>query len=183
MKVVKPKKCKVCRELFTPNYSSFQKTCGITCAKEEGKQIVEKERAKAWTKEKKEWSDKLMTLSDHIQLCQKVFNTFIRIRDKGKPCISSGRPLITKYDAGHYYSCGAYPNLRFHEDNCHGQSVHDNRDKHGNLIEYRERLIERIGMDSFLTLEAMKQIPRNYSIPEIKELTAHYRAKIKELQK
>lgn len=153
------------------------------CIAAHGKKLVNKERAKAWTKEKKEWSEKLMTLSDHIQLCQKVFNTYIRLRDKGKPCISSGRPLIAKYDAGHYYSCGAYPNLRFNEDNCHGQSVHDNRDKHGNLIEYRERLIERIGMERFLTLEAMKNISRNYTIPEIKEMIALYRSKIKQLTK
>jgi hypothetical protein len=177
------KRCKECGKDFYPLFSSFQKTCGTECAKVYGKKIVEKERSKQWTVEKKEWKDKLMTLSDWIQLCQITFNKYIRLRDKEKPCISSGRSLIGKYDAGHFYSCGSYPNLRFNEDNCHGQSVHDNRDKHGNLLAYREGLIARIGQERFDELERLKNVDRHYTIPEIKELIAEYKKKIKELQK
>jgi hypothetical protein len=182
-------KCKICKSKFTAS-SSLKPTCdNYDCKVAYALKVAEKNKAARERKEKKdhrEWKtktkEKLMTLSDYIQICQKVFNTYIRMRDKDKPCISSGRPLKGKYDAGHYYSTGAYPNLRFYEDNVHGQSVHDNRDLHGNLIAYREGLIKRIGMERFEALEALKQVPRHYTIPEVKELIKTYRNKIKELQ-
>jgi hypothetical protein len=182
-------KCKICKCKFTAS-SSLKPTCdNYDCKVAYALKVAEKNKAARERKVKKdhrEWKartkEKLMTLSDYTQICQKVFNTYIRIRDKDLPCISSGRSLKGKYDAGHYYSTGAYPNLRFHEDNVHGQSVHDNRDLHGNLIAYREGLIKRIGMERFEALEALKQVRRHYTIPEVKELIQIYRNKIKELQ-
>ena len=45
----------------------------------------------------------LKTHKDYIQILQKLFfNTFIRLRDKHQPCISCGKPLEGKYDAGHF---------------------------------------------------------------------------------
>lgn len=182
-------KCKVCAEKFTPTFSSFQKTCDKPeCLAAWGKHLVAKEKQKAekqsarefreWKKEAKE---KLMTLSDYIQICQKVFNTYIRLRDKNLPCISCGKKLGSKFDAGHYFNAGGHQNLRFHEDNVFGQCVHCNRDKHGNLIAYREGLIARIGEDRFNALQSLKNGVVKYSIPEVKELIAKYRKKIKEL--
>lgn len=185
--------CSICKTKFKPKYSTLEKWCSEDCEYEYNvKQAVKaglKERLRL-AKERKQkdkavmsaMKERSMTLQDWIKLCQIVFNSFIRLRDKDRECISSGRPLTGKYDAGHFRSAGAYPNLRFEEDNCHGQTVHDNRDKHGNLIEYRERLIVRIGMERFEALEAKKNIPRNYTIPEVKELIQYYRQKIKELK-
>jgi len=145
------KKCKVCRDKFTPTYSTLQPTCEkIECLVSWGKLIAAKQKLKADKVWKKETTEKLMTLSDYIRICQKVFNTYIRMRDKDKPCISCDRPLSSKYDAGHFWSSGSYPNLRFHEDNVHGQCVHCNRDLHGNLLNYRTRLIDRIGDDDLM---------------------------------
>lgn len=173
-------RCKICREPYKYKYSSLtQKTClKPECLAAWGKQLVAKE-SKKWVKDKRE---ELKTTKDWLQLLQVVFNTWVRERDKGKSCISSGRPLTGKYDAGHFWSTGAYPNLRFHEDNCHGQTVHDNRDKHGNLNEYRPRLIERIGQERFDAMEAMKNRPLKLTLPEIKDLIKHYRAETKILK-
>ena len=177
------KKCKVCATKFVPRFSTLQATCeNPACIIEFSKAQRQKQKAQADKQWKRETKAKLMTLSDHIQLCQNVFNTYIRMRDKKKPCISSGRPLVGKYDAGHFYSTGAYPNLRFHEDNVHGQCVHDNRHLHGNLLTYRERLIERIGIARFNSLEALKNVPKHYSIDEVKELVKLYKTKIKQLE-
>jgi hypothetical protein len=183
------KKCKVCREKFTPRNSLTPVCLKHECRVEFTLKLIEKNRAakaKREAKEYKEWKretkEKLMTLSDYIQICQKVFNTFIRMRDKAKLCISCDRPLNTKYDAGHFWSSGAYPNLRFHEDNVHGQCVHCNRDLHGNLLNYRTRLIDRIGEGRFDALEDLKRHTRKYSVAEVKELIVEYRKKIKDLQ-
>lgn len=182
----KRKRCKACSQFFIPPMNrplavACSPACGIALTRHAPEEIekIDKQHAREWVKEKRK---ELVTTSDWLQLLQQVFNTYIRERDKDKPCISSGRPLIGKYDAGHYFSTGAFPNLRFEEDNCHGQSVHDNRDKHGNLAEYLPRLIERIGQERFDALVAKKNDRLSLSEDQIKEKIAYYKQRIKELK-
>ena len=106
-------------------------------------------RKKTQRKETKELKTALKTHSEWLRDLQKVFNTYIRERDKGKPCISCDRPLANKFDAGHFFSVGAYPNIRFNEDNTNGQCVHCNQHKHGNVSEYAIRLPYRIGQERY----------------------------------
>lgn len=93
---------------------------------------------------------KKTSIPDLIARATKRFNKFIRERDKDKGCISSGGAVE---NAGHYYSAGQYPALRFNEDNVHGQSIADNKWKHGNLIMYRRGLVERIGEERVKQLD------------------------------
>lgn len=97
------------------------------------------------------------------------FNKFIRERDSedGRgTCISSGQPLQVPSDnahAGHYYSAGKYPSLRFNEDNVHLQGKSDNYFSGGNLLEYRFNLIKKIGIErveqlDFLTRQSKRGV-------------------------
>jgi hypothetical protein len=122
-----------------------------------------------------------MTKSDYLNICQKVFNTYIRTRDKDKNCISCNKKLVGKYDAGHFFSVGAYPNLRFNENNVFGQCVHCNRDKHGNVKEYDLRLQNILSKDNYNQLLNDRNKPALLSIEDVKELIAIYRVKTKEL--
>lgn len=72
-----------------------------------------------------------------------VFHAYIRERDDGQPCISCGR--YTTLQAGHFYSGGKYPGLRFDSDNVHGQCLQCNYYLSGNLIEYQKNLRLKIG--------------------------------------
>ena len=109
---------------------------------------------------------------------QRTFNKYIRLRDKGKPCISCGRPLREKYDAGHCFSVGAYPNLRFNEDNVHGQCVSCNQHKHGNVTEYTINLPKRIGYERYGALLDKRKEPQNYSVWDVQEMINVYKEKI-----
>jgi hypothetical protein len=82
-----------------------------------------------------------------LEKAQVKFNAYIRERDEGKGCICCGGKHYSEIQAGHFYSAGHYPNLRFNEDNVHGQSKSCNYFKSGNLNEYRKNLIERIGLE------------------------------------
>ena len=80
------------------------------------------------------------------------FNKFIRNRDaedgRGR-CISSKQWLkipSSNAQAGHFYSGGKYPALKFNEDNVHLQGKSDNYFNGGNLLEYRKNLIIKIGL-------------------------------------
>lgn len=75
------------------------------------------------------------------------FNKYIRERDKDKPCISCGR--YTTLQAGHFYSAGHHPGLRFDEDNVHGQCLRCNMYLSGNLHEYAKNLPGRIGQQRY----------------------------------
>ena len=132
-------------------------------------------------KEREKIKEKLKTHSEWLNDLQKVFNTYIRLRDKGKPCISCGA-IYGKYTptAGHYFSVGSSPNLRFNEDNVHGQCWYNcNKNKHGNIAEYTPNLIDKIGIDRYNELLNNRNKPLMMSIPEIRNLIFFYKDKIK----
>ena len=175
---MKTKKCKVCGDEFV-QANSMQKVCSVKCAVDLAMIEKEKKRKREWSKEKEEIIDRITTASQWRNILQKLVNSYIRKRDQDKPCISCGKPLKGKFDAGHFYSVGSYPNLRYDEDNIWGQCVRCNRDLHGNLLEYRKNLEFRIGQERMQDLEAKRNLELKLSIPEIKDLIKVYKKKIK----
>lgn len=164
-----------------------QKACSLPCAIVVGRA---ERQAKQKTADRKEYREKkaaMRTRRDLLKIAQVWFNRFIRLRDEGKPCICCGRSLEAGavgggYDAGHYFSIGSAPHLRFNEDNCHGQSKQCNRYLAGNAANYRIGLIERIGLERVEALEADKEI-RKWSAQELIEIADIYKNKIKELKR
>ena len=110
---------------------------------------------------------------------QLYFNRYIRIRDEGQPCISCDS--YNTYTASHFYNVGHYPTLRFNELNCHISCIRCNKYLHGNLLEYRKRLIDRIGMDKFSELEVLKgwdkRVNHKWNRLELIEILEIYKAK------
>ena len=174
------KRCRVCKEKFTPTYSSLQATCTKPSCLIEWGRISERKKSK---RELRIMRESLKSVSQYRRELQKVFNEFIRLRDRNEPCISCGKTLPTKYDAGHFYSVGSYPNLRFHEDNVHGQCVECNQHKHGNLLEYAPRLTERIGFERASKLMTIRNEPLKLPLDEIKRLTEYYKCKVKAIKR
>ncbi|MPS99529.1 MAG: ninG protein [Pseudomonas sp.] len=188
-------RCAHCRAKLTPERPSqiVHAECAESYAiakreKEERSQAKAARMAakveKAETRRRKEAIKTIPQLTREAQL---AFNAYIRARDQaaGHDCISSGRPLDwsgNAVDAGHYRSTGAAPHLRFNEDNCHTQSKHDNRFLAGNVIEYRIRLLDRIGLARVEALEANNEI-RKWTREELIAIRNEYRAKAKQLKK
>lgn len=105
------------------------------------------------------------------------------MRDINKGCISCHTPLTNrKFDAGHYYPT-TYEAIRFEETNVHGQCVPCNRNKHGNLHEYKKNITNRISVDQLQWLEDNRHNRLKLTIPEIKEMILTYKEKIKQLKK
>lgn len=95
-----------------------------------------------------------------IKLATEHFNAYIRKRDQGNRCISCGS--IKANQAGHYYSAGHYPELRFNEDNCHLQCTQCNMYLSGNLIEYRKGLTRKIGTERIEKLDLIVALTKNF---------------------
>ena len=124
--------------------------------------LVEKGR-KIKRKDIAERKKKLKPLGDYLNEAQSAVNGYIRARDHNKPCISCGCKKVSSFggyrgscgwDAGHYRSRGAASHLSFNLLNIHKQCVKCNRDRSGNVVEYRMRLMKRIGIDAVEALEA-----------------------------
>lgn len=181
MKKIKSKKCKQCKQLFEPQ-RPLQYLCSATCTYEYARILVIKRVEKKNKENVKEIKDGLLSHKDYIQLFQKVFNTYIRMRDLNKGCISCGVTLTDKkYDCGHFLPT-TYQFLRFNEDNCAGQCVHCNQHKHGSQYEYSIGLEQRIGVDRMQWLHAHRHDRIEISIPELKDKIKEYKKKIKDLK-
>ena len=130
----------------------------------------------------------IKTIPALIREAQIAFNAWIRARDFTQPCISCDAPppdlsgLHAGRDAGHYRSTGSASHLRFHPDNCHAQCVHCNRWGAGRAVDYRIRLIRRIGPARVEELEA-DNAPHKWTREELIAVRDTYRAKLKDIQK
>lgn len=174
-------KNKYCKNKFTPK-NEGQSVCKYKCGIEYSIQLREKKEereGKDRRRKIKVMKDKLKTLSDHKKELQILVNRFVRMRDCEGNCISCDRPLTGKFDAGHFYSQGGYPSVRFDLNNIWGQCVYCNRDLHGNLLPYRTRLIEKIGQKQYDDLEQRARASNKQSIPEIINLKRLFKQKIK----
>lgn len=172
-------RCKICKTKFEAKYFNQKSCLEPSCI------IAWKDKVKAdqWKKDKKKMKQELETVQELVKLAQKVFNSFIRERDKDKPCISCGVKLTGKYDAGHYHNANNHWFVRFDENNVHGQCVKCNQHLHGNLIPYRKGLIDRIGEQALDELDEVSNNTANFSKEYLRELIKTYRNKLKELKK
>lgn len=188
-------KCKHCITKFEARYFN-QKYCleNPECISASTKFALATVKKQLEAKKKKDDSDRrkdtaerkkaLLSHKDWLAKLQTVFNAFIRERDKENGCISCETKANIQYAAGHYFTVGGFSNVRFDEDNVHLQcNKRCNGEMSGNIIEYRPRLIRKIGIERF---EALEFRARNESgkltIPEIEEKIKYYREKIKQLK-
>lgn len=171
----KPRKCKHCREPYTPS-KPMQTACSIPCALALAKKAKEKAQAVKAKEERKAdraRKEKLKTRSDYIKDAQRVANRYARVRDiaSGYGCISCGEPYRGGYggafDGGHFRSTGSAPHLRLDLRNINLQCVKCNRYLASNAVEYRKNLIARIGVDSVERLER-DQASRLWSVEYLK---------------
>ena len=187
----RPKKCQSCTDSFVPQRLG-QKVCGPACAlavAPNNQKVARKAIEQLERKTIKARKEKLKSRADHLREAQAAVNEYVRLRDAHLPCIScdstpNDSDLMTgsRWDAGHYRSVGACPELRFEPLNIHRQCVKCNRNLSGNAVEYRIRLVQRIGAEKVSWLEGLHPACK-YTVEEIKAIKAKYRAMTRELKK
>ena len=172
---MKARKCKYCRSLFDP-ITFLQKNCfDPGCVTE----WIQETKQKTWQKKKAKLKAELMTLSDYLKLAQQLVNKYINLRDNGLACISCDKPITGRVNASHFWNANNHYNVRFNEDNIHSSCINCNQFLSGNLLEYRSRLILKIGIERFNTLEAESKKTRKFTTEELKEIIKEYKQKIK----
>ena len=170
---MKQKKCRYCKELFSP-YNSLQPFCfKDSCIKEHN----QKTREKKANKVKKDFKEN--DKSTLVQLAQTLVNKYVRLRDKGKPCISCNYVGTDRQiHASHYKNVGGHQQLRFCTLNIWAGCSICNNYLSGNLVPYRVNLIDKIGLEKVEWLES-NQERGHYTVEYLQRLIKVFRKKIK----
>ena len=184
------KKCRICKTKFEP-FNSLAQVCSPACALQKAQKDLQKD-AERKAKEKRQWiregRKRLKSRGEWLKEAQAEFNKHVRLRDRFQPCISCGTynpggdSIGGVWDCSHYRSIGACPELRFEELNAHKSCKKCNRDLSGNIVEYRIRLIQRLGQETVDWIEG-KHEPKKYTIDDLKAIKAKYRALNREMEK
>lgn len=192
IKPPKPKKCRTCKQKFIPK-NSLQIVCSPSCAMQH---VVEQSERKKKRQEKLQRDElrmrreRLKTHAEWLKEAQAAFNRYIRWRDFGKECASCGGILISNsnyitgsaVDASHYRSRGAASHLRFNVFNVHAACTRCNRQLSGNAVEFRIRLINRIGLERVESLER-DNTPRKFDIDYLKRMKSIFTRRARHYEK
>lgn len=165
------RKCKNCGEFFTQK-QSLQYLCSHKCDKEYS--INKPNKNKENNIEK--------TLTELRNEAREVFQKWVKIRDKDKPCISCDTVNSLEWHGGHLFKAEIFTGLIFVEENCHKQCKACNFND-GSFEEYKIGLVKRYGKEYLNNLESQTNINRFYkfSKEELLEIKTTYQLKIKEL--
>lgn len=193
----KPKKCPICSNEYLP-WSSTQKTCNeIPCAMAFAKKQAAEKTVREIRKQEKLQRDDLRERRERLKgsaewqkEAQAAFNRYIRWRDYYRPCVSCGGELQHRgnyttgsaVDASHYRSRGAASHLKFNVFNVHSACTRCNRQLSGNAVEYRIRLIERIGIALVERIES-DNTPRKFTIEYLKRVKAIFARRTRHYEK
>jgi len=196
--VLKPKKCRACREPFVP-WRFAQVACSPKCAVA----VAEDNTRRKAAREKRRGLIALRPRREWVKIARDAFNAFIRERARYPPCISCDfyaevETIGGTFDCGHFRTVGAAPHLRFDEANAHKQCktcnsgvirdgtrvlvAHDPERAMTIRAAYRVRLIARIGFAEVDRLENDNAI-RRHDVVGLQEIAKLYRAKLRELRK
>lgn len=170
------KKCKNCNQDFKP-FSTLENTCSPKCKRELAEKRAQKREESV--KRKREIS-KVSIIRDDIEheerkaiivAAQRVTNRLVKLRDWGKPCISCGKPHKADFEAGHFHSVGAHPELRLMMKNIHGQCSECNHEFNTELKDkYACNIVKRYGLDYWEDLDTMRYQSIRLSNDEIKTI-------------
>lgn len=190
--------CPICGTPFV-KYRSTQKVCGPSCAMVYADQKAKEKADKEWKRETKRMKDELLDgdKKHWMEKTKTACHLYIRARDKDDPCISCGKmdaeiPDVFvggKWDAGHFRTKGAAPELRFHPLNIHKQCKSCNagsgkfaKKNHTVSMEYEKRLRIKIG-DKMVDWLKGPHIAQKWTIEDLKDIRDYYKELTRELRK
>ncbi|MCP4665207.1 MAG: hypothetical protein GY849_02480 [Deltaproteobacteria bacterium] len=167
--------CSKCfREFFfLPENSELRNKFFISNKKKVEKEIKE---------EKKEEKESIKRLADYKADLQKLINKIVRLIDFEKGCVSCNHGWNSKktrqMHAGHYYSVGANPKLRFNLFNIFVQCSICNNWKSANEHEYRKGLIKIYGNKQIEITENLKVKHKDIKFSKEEIIEAKKKARI-----
>jgi len=203
---MKPKqqtpRCKCCKERFLLTDFNNRYCPKKECQEVRKEQIIEKQTKKAlanlekikaqdevWRNEleqeksKKKKSESLSHLKINVRT---VCHEYIRLRDKGKPCVSCGKEWDSSFQAGHLYKAELYSLLKYDERAIFGQCQGCNIYRDGNESSYHLNILSRISEQDYQEIKKIaseeKKTNFKWDRQELNRIREYYKDKIKQLK-
>jgi hypothetical protein len=116
-----------------------------------------------------------------------IYSELVKLREEKNNnlfCYTCSKPIqnhTSDCHLSHFLSRGAYPGLTFHPDNSRISCFRCNVHLHGNVIEFRERLINEIGVKRVEKLESERHKPVKLGRMDFMDMIVNFREQIKEL--
>lgn len=123
----------------------------LIAKRKQEKQVKVKAERKRTTQRKKE----LLTRTQWFNKLQSLVNQYVtKVRDVGEKCCTCDKSTLTSaFDAGHFLTRGARPDVRFELTNIHKQCVSCNQYNGGRPKEYAAFISEKYGAGHLEWLE------------------------------
>lgn len=146
------------------------------------KRVAIKKTTQKITKVVKSKKPKSKTRGYYVRQLDKVFSTFIRLRDQDNGCITcnSQAPWQEQQD-GHFFTRGRFA-TRWNEHNNHMQCVRCNVFLKGNYIIYTIKMIDKYGREFVNELETLSKSTKKITTQEIKDMIEYYSKTVKDMQ-
>lgn len=155
------------------------------CCFEHAQIVVEQDKAEQARKEAREHKakkDDAKPLSHWIKLTETVVHAYIHARDRGLSCISCGTRSTVQWEAGHWLTKAARPELRFDPRNINLQCHRCNVQLSGNQAAHRIGLVQKIGEEAVEELEGPHPTAK-YTREGLAEIRKRFAAMARELEK
>ena len=168
------RKCKYCGNKYEPKYTSTEPCPNYECRLKH----LEANKAKIKLASTKRAKERMKSYSQRLGEAKKVFQKWVRFRDKDLPCISCGAKECEEWAGGHYFKAETYTWLIFDERNCHKQcNAYCNKYRDGSQAEYRIGLVKRYGEEYVKGLEELAQVKqqKRYSNEELEHIKTKYK--------
>lgn len=181
----KQRKCKICKELFTPNPNMFlpptceKMECRISYANKHLNKKAKEKKTKARV-ELRQFNNS--DVKGRIKVAKQVVQEYARLRDINEPCISCRKPTAIQWDGGHFMNAEFHSKVRFNTNNIHKQCSHCNDFSASNALNYRIHLINKIGLEKVEWLEQQKGVQK-YTAEYLNRLIRIFRKKIRKMKK
>lgn len=172
-------KCKYCGCIFKPKYKSTEKYCQATdCRTSYAIETIKKQKDLNLKAEKKSLKDNTTNWKNELQ---KEINKIVRIIDKDLLCLARNKG--GQIHAGHIYSRGSSPTIRYNLHNIHRQNAQSNHFQNDDGL-LREGLVNEYGqlyMDFISNLRQTTEL--KYKPNDYKEFTLKARKIVLRLKK
>lgn len=183
----KSKKCLECGEKFVSKNVSTEKVCSkYECRVEYALKIVEKNKVSKEKLEKRKRAEEKKKLRDNItnwkNELQVEINKIVRLIDYQLPCLAKNI-YANQIHAGHIFSRGSNPTIRYNLHNIHRQSAQSNHFQNDDGL-LREGLVKEYGQDymNFISeLRRTEKLP--YKAFEYQEFTLKAKKIVLKLKK
>jgi hypothetical protein len=186
MSKIKLKTCKACKSKFLPT-KRLQSVCDWKCAITYANVSKEKLNRLKLAKSRKDTKEKLENIKgwqEWFNECKTIAQKYARLRDRFDGCISCEKPWNwgKQWHGSHFRPAGNFKAVALNLLNIHKACSECNNYKSGNLVEFQDNLIIKIGQEKVDWLKSQTQ-PYRHSIDYLKRYKQVIGKRLRRLEK